>query len=140
MTKSQLGPRETAIRYVLFAILSTIANIATQELAIRISPVEPLTVSILAGTIVGFALKYVLDKLYVFADSYDGRAGEARKIMLYGAFSVLTTMIFWGFELAAWRIWQTNTAKYAGAVLGLAIGYAAKYALDRRYVFRGRSP
>ncbi len=59
--------------------------------------------------------------------------------MLYGAFSVLTTMIFWGFELAAWRIWQTNTAKYAGAVLGLAIGYAAKYALDRRYVFRGRS-
>ncbi len=53
---------------MLFAVLSTIANIATQELAIRISPVEPLTVSILAGTIVGFALKYVLDKLYVFAD------------------------------------------------------------------------
>ena len=26
--------------------------------------------------------------------------------------------------------------RYAGAVLGLAIGYAAKYRLDRRFVFR----
>ena len=128
-----------AIRYVLFAVLATIANIAAQEMAIQLSPIAPLTVSIVAGTIVGFALKYGLDKVYVFSDAYDGHAGEARKILLYGAFSVLTTMIFWAFELAAWKIWGTSTAKYAGAVLGLAIGYAAKYALDKRYVFRGRA-
>ena len=128
-----------AARYVLFAVLATIANIATQELAIRFSPNAPLTVSILAGTIVGFALKYVLDKVYVFSDSYDSHADEAKKVLLYGAFSVLTTMVFWSFELAAWKIWETPIAKYAGAVLGLAIGYAAKYALDKRYVFRGRA-
>lgn len=139
MTPAELGPRETAVRYVLFAVLATIANIGTQELAINISPIAPLTVSILAGTIVGFALKYVLDKLYVFSDAYEGRADEARKVFLYGAFSVLTTVIFWGFEMAAWTIWETSTAKYAGAVLGLAIGYAAKYVLDKRYTFRRRA-
>ena len=131
------GPRETAVRYVLFAIVATIANIATQEAAIRLAPGAALTLSIIAGTLVGFAVKYVLDKVYVFSDAYDGHAREAQKILLYGAFSVLTTLIFWSFEMAAWRIWETTAAKYAGAVLGLAIGYAAKFALDRRYVFGG---
>ncbi|MGQ0672195.1 MAG: GtrA family protein [Hyphomicrobium sp.] len=127
-------------RYILFAVVATAANIASQEIAIRLSPVAALPVSILAGTIVGFAVKYVLDKLYVFDDAYTGHSEEARKIALYGAFSVLTTLIFWGFELAFWRIWETSAAKYTGAVLGLAIGYAAKFLLDRRYVFRSPRP
>jgi putative flippase GtrA len=124
-----------ALRYVAFAIVATVTNIAVQEIAIHTSPVSPLAVSILAGTIAGFAVKYVLDKLYVFADAYQDRASEARKVALYGAFSVLTTIIFWGCELAAWTLYETSLAKYTGAVIGLAIGYAAKFALDRKYVF-----
>jgi putative flippase GtrA len=80
----------------------------------------------------------VLDKKWVFEDEYGGHRQELQKITLYGAFSVLTTLVFWGFEIAFWTIWQTDLAKYTGAVLGLAIGYAAKFVLDRTFVFKER--
>ncbi len=126
------------VRYVLFALVATAANLLTQELVVRTSPVAPLALSILAGTAAGFVLKYWLDKRFVFNDAYEGRSSEARKVALYGAFSVLTTLVFWGFEVAFWAIWRTDLAKYSGAVLGLAVGYVAKFALDRAFVFRER--
>lgn len=124
------------LRYVVFAVLATLANLLTQEAVIRVTPVAPLTLSILAGTIAGFALKYLLDKKWVFRDPYTSHGRELRKVTLYGLFSVLTTLVFWSVEVAFWLIWQTSFAKYAGAVLGLAIGYAAKFLLDRAFVFR----
>ena len=129
----------TAVRYVLFALLSTVANFATQELVLVAAPWAPLMVSVVVGTVIGFAAKYVLDKRWVFYDAYTSNQDEARKVGLYGLFSVATTAIFWSFELSAWAIWQTDVAKYAGGALGLALGYAAKYALDRRFVFRTES-
>ena len=126
------------VRYVLFAVISTAANLLTQEAVIRVAPFAELTISMLAGTAVGFAVKYVLDKYWIFYDDYTSPEREARKVLLYGALSVLTTCIFWGFEVAFWEIWGTDFAKYTGAVLGLAIGYAVKYTLDRAYVFTER--
>ncbi len=124
------------VRYCLFAVVATLANLATQEVAIRVAPVAPLTVSILAGTVAGFVLKYALDKKWVFNDAYADHRGELRKVTLYGAFSVLTTLVFWLFEVTFWMIWKTDTAKYTGAVLGLALGYGAKFVLDRTFVFK----
>lgn len=129
----------TAFRYLLFAVLSTLVNFVTQELVLVSLPWAPLVLSVIAGTATGFAAKYVLDKKWVFYDTYTSRQDEARQVGLYGLFSIATTAIFWSFELTAWTIWQTDTAKYAGGALGLAIGYAAKYALDRRFVFRAES-
>jgi putative flippase GtrA len=126
------------VRYVAFAVLSTLANLLTQEAVFQTAPVMRLSLSILAGTIVGFAVKYVLDKNWIFYDAYTTHTQELRKVALYGAFSVVTTAIFWAVEVAFWIIWQTSVAKYAGAVLGLSIGYGAKYLLDRQYVFRER--
>lgn len=126
------------VRYVLFAAASTVANLLTQELVFQVAPVMRLALSILAGTIVGFALKYTLDKRWIFYDAYTTHTQEMGKVMLYGAFSVVTTAIFWAVEVTFWAVWQTSIAKYAGAVLGLSIGYWAKYLLDREYVFRKR--
>ena len=126
------------LRYIAFAVVATLANLSVQEIVIRLAPVAPLTLSILAGTAAGFALKYILDKRFVFEDGFDGHAREAQKVALYGAFSVVTTLIFWGFEVGFWIVWGTDAAKYTGAVIGLAIGYAAKFALDRTFVFRER--
>jgi putative flippase GtrA len=126
-------------RYVLFAAVSTVANLATQEAAVRVLPAAPLALSILAGTAAGFAVKYVLDKRWIFYDAYTTPAHEAQKVALYGLFSVATTLVFWSFEVTFWTLWKTDAAKYAGAVLGLAIGYAVKFLLDRSYVFRPRS-
>ena len=127
------------VRYVLFAVVATLVNLAAQEVAIRLAPIAPLAVSILAGTAAGFAVKYILDKNWIFYDAYTTHRDEARKVTLYALFSVVTTLVFWGFEVGFWAIWRTDFAKYAGAVLGLAIGYAAKFALDQTYVFRERS-
>ncbi len=126
----------TAFRYVFFAVLSTLVNFAAQELVVVTFPTRSLLPSILAGTVAGFAVKYLLDKYWIFYDGYASPASEARKVTLYGLFSVLTTLIFWAFEIGFWTIWQTDLAKYTGGALGLALGYALKYRLDRRFVFR----
>ena len=129
----------TAVRYILFAVLATLTNLAAQEAVVRLAPLAPLALSIAAGTLVGFAVKYVLDKRWIFYDPFTSHREEARKISLYGLFSVATTLVFWGFEVTFWTIWRTDAAKYTGAVLGLAIGYAAKFVLDQTFVFRERS-
>ena len=127
------------LRYVLFAGVSMLANLATQEVVFRLAPVAALAASILAGTAAGFAVKYVLDKNWIFYDDYTSHRDEVRKVTLYGLFSVFTTLIFWGFEVTFWLIWRSDAAKYAGAILGLAIGYCIKFALDQRFVFRQRN-
>src|SRR5918993_4196912 len=135
-----LAPSSTiAIRYVLFAAVATVANLAAQEAVIRLAPPAALALSIGAGTVVGFVVKYVLDKKWIFFDRFTSHREEARKLSLYGLFSVVTTLVFWGFEVAFWTIWRTDVAKYAGAVLGLAIGYVAKFMLDGAFTFRERN-
>jgi putative flippase GtrA len=124
----------TFLLYLVFAGLATVANLAAQELFLRMS--GSLVVAILAGTAAGFATKYVLDKKWVFSDRYTTHRQELRKVTLYGAFSVATTLVFWLFEVAFWMAWRTDFAKYTGAVLGLAVGYAIKFVLDRTFVFR----
>lgn len=129
----------TIVLYVLFAGLSMMANLLTQEAVFRTAPVAALPLAILAGTAAGFVVKYVLDKKWVFSDRYTTHGEELRKVSLYGVFSGFTTLIFWAFEVTFWAVWGTDFAKYAGAVLGLAIGYAVKYRLDRTFVFRERT-
>lgn len=130
----------TMVRYVLFAIIATVVNLASQDVVFRLAPpVAALPLSILAGTLAGFATKYVLDKKWIFYDESSSHGQELRKITLYGAFSVVTTVVFWGFEVTFWSLWGTDLARYAGAVLGLALGYAAKFSLDRRFVFTERT-
>ncbi|MBA4785874.1 GtrA family protein [Pseudorhizobium marinum] len=124
------------VRYAAFAVISTLINFSAQEATVQILPGHPLMLSIFVGTIAGFVVKYVLDKKWIFFDDYTSHRSEARKVSLYGLFSVLTTVIFWSFEVAFWTLWGTTFAKYAGGALGLAIGYVSKYALDRRFVFR----
>lgn len=125
-----------AWRYVGFALVATIANLGAQQAVIGIAPLAPLAASIAAGTFVGFVAKYVLDKNFIFFDAYSGHAREAGKVLLYGLFSIVTTLVFWSFETGFWAIWHTDLAKYSGAVLGLALGYAAKFLLDKHFTFR----
>jgi putative flippase GtrA len=125
-----------ATRYVLFAIFSTLANFAVQEMVLRSAPAGGLPWAIACGTAAGFVLKYWLDKKWIFSDAFVSRGTEIRKVVLYGLFSCLTTLVFWGFEVAFWTVWETDIAKYSGGAIGLAIGYVWKYALDRKYVFK----
>lgn len=125
-----------AIRYIAFAIAATIGNLLTQRLVIRIGS-ETLSYfgALLAGTIVGLIIKYLLDKRWIFSDTSRGMVAHGRNFSLYALMGVATTVIFWGSETLFWLIWHNQEARETGAILGLAVGYFVKYRLDRRFVF-----
>ena len=83
----------------------------------------------------GLVSKYVLDKLYIFLFNTDSPREDLGIFILYCATGIATTAIFWGFELGFEFFLGGKAARYLGAVIGLSIGYAVKYQLDKRYVF-----
>lgn len=124
------------LRYGAFAILATIANLGTQRLILGSGDwAGTYILAVAAGTGVGLVTKYVLDKKWIFASADRGLAAEGQQFMLYSVTGIATTLVFWGFETGFWLVGRTHMAREIGAVLGLAIGYIAKYQLDRRYVF-----
>ena len=126
-----------ALLYALFAAISTAANIGAQDLLLRVAPVEhAIGLSVLFGTGVGLVVKYVLDKRYIFRFQTRGVGHDGRTFLLYALMGVATTVIFWGFEFGFQALFGTREMRYLGGVIGLAIGYVAKYGLDKRFVFR----
>ena len=125
-----------ALRYAGFAVLATLANLGAQRLVLTQGDSAGwFTLAVLAGTGVGLVVKYALDKRYIFHDRSNGLRAHSRRFSAYTATGVLTTALFWATETAFWLIWQTHAARELGAIIGLALGYALKYRLDRRYVF-----
>jgi putative flippase GtrA len=123
-------------RYVLFAIIATLANLAMQRLVLMGGQTASLfALAVAMGTLTGLVLKYLLDKRWIFHDIGSGVVQHGRKFTLYTAMGIVTTAIFWGMETLFWLTWETDAMRELGAVLGLAIGYTVKYNLDRRYVF-----
>ena len=129
-----------AIRYAIFAGFATVANIISQEIFIRLYDCDyALWVSILIGTAVGLVVKYILDKRYIFKFRPQSVVQNGKAFLLYALMGLITTAIFWGFEVAFDYIYQDKMMRYWGAVIGLSFGYFIKYQLDKKFVFRPRS-
>lgn len=127
------------MRYALFAVVATIANLAMQRFVLQYGETGyHFAAAVGAGTIVGLVIKYVLDKRWIFHDLETGVKNHSRKFSRYTAMGLVTTSIFWGTETAFWLIWQTEMMRELGAILGLSVGYVIKYNLDRRFVFTDR--
>lgn len=130
--------RSLVVRYAAFAVVATIANLAAQRLVLAVdSSAIGFTAAVAVGTLVGLAIKYVLDKRWIFYDVSSGLQSHGRKFALYTAMGIVTTLIFWGTETGFWMLWRTDLMREIGACLGLAVGYVVKYRLDRRFVFTG---
>jgi putative flippase GtrA len=124
------------LRYAFFAVLATLANLATQRGLLWFGDSGAVFgLALAAGTIVGLVLKYIFDKRWIFGDMSVGVKAHSKRFSLYTAMGLVTTAIFWGMETAFWLVWQTDAMRELGAVLGLSIGYVVKYNLDRRFVF-----
>lgn len=128
---------QLTVRYGLFAALSMVANLATQALVLALlgPKASALALAIGAGTVAGFALKYWLDKRWIFNSYSVSIRQEVRQIVLYGVFSVATTVLFWATEAMFALIWRSALATYLGGATGLCLGYVLKYVLDGRYTF-----
>lgn len=128
------------LRYAAFAVIATIANLATQRLVlISGQSASYFIVAVATGTSVGLVVKYVLDKRWIFFDRETGVKNHSRKFTLYTVMGLVTTAIFWGMETLFWVVWQTTAMRELGAAIGLGIGYVVKYQLDRRFVFPDRT-
>ena len=124
------------LRYAFFAVLATLANLATQRGLLWFGDSGAVFgLALAAGTIVGLVLKYILDKRWIFGDMSVGVKAHSKRFSLYTAMGLVTTAIFWGMETAFWLVWQTDAMRELGAVLGLSVGYVVKYNLDRHFVF-----
>jgi hypothetical protein len=71
------------LRYTLFAILTTMANLTAQPAVLsHESSGTGFVVAILLGTVVGLAIKYVLDKRWIFYDLSSSLKSHSRKLSL----------------------------------------------------------
>lgn len=125
--------------YALLAAIATVANIGSQYVMESLyTGAHALALAMAAGTGVGLVLKYVLDKRYIFKFRARNAAHDSYMLVLYTLMGVVTTAIFWAFEWGFHHMFRSQAMQYAGAVLGLAVGYFIKYRLDKRFVFRRR--
>lgn len=125
-----------AINYTVFALIATAANISAQDIVTSIySGVFDILASVIAGTGTGLVVKYILDKRYIFHFKAQSLVHDTRTFTLYTIMGLVTTAIFWGVEFGFHYIFETKEMRYLGGVIGLAIGYLAKYHLDKHYVF-----
>lgn len=129
-----------AILYTVLAIIATITNIATQEISTRIySAAFSTVISIAAGTGAGLVTKYILDKRYIFQFQARDTLHDSQTFALYTLMGIVTTIIFWGFELGFNHLFDSKEMRYLGGIIGLSIGYLIKYQLDKRFVFQTKS-
>jgi putative flippase GtrA len=125
-----------AVLYTLFAAFSTAINIGAQMASIwAYAGPYAVEVSILIGTAAGLPLRYLLEKRYIFAFKSNNMKHDGQLFVLYSFMGVFTTAIFWSVEYAFHLIFATDTMRYVGGVIGLAIGFYVKYQLDKKYVF-----
>jgi len=78
-----------------FAVLATRANLGTQR-AVFLAGKGPavFAAAVFLGTGVGLALKYLLDKRWIFADIGTGLKTHGKKFSLYTLMGVVATALF----------------------------------------------
>ena len=124
------------ILYVAFAIVATGVNLATQRMVLILGPGAGVFVLGRGEAWNEIVLEeYLLDRRWIFRDQGRGAAHHGRTFLKYSLMGLATTALFWITETLFWLSWGTETAREIGAILGLAVGYAVKYQLDRHFVF-----
>ncbi len=125
------------VLYALFAGISIATNLLVQRIMnLLYTGAYELYAGLAAGTLAGLLVKYVLDKKYIFNYMSTGFAADIKTFILYSSMGVVTTAVFWGTEILFELVFEAEPARYIGGGVGLTAGYAIKYLLDRRFVFR----
>jgi len=121
-------------RYTAFCLIALMANLAVQAVAHECLHV-PNWLSIGSGTATALVLKYWLDRNFIFYATKANFLKDLQRFIIYTAFGLFTTLLFWFIEWMFIISFSHPLARYVGAALGAGIGYYLKYLMDRRWVF-----
>ena len=91
--------------------------------------------SIALGTLAGLFSKYILDRNYIFDGQGARLSKDVSRFFVYSISGIVTTVLFLGVEWLFITKVAHPLSQYIGAAVGLSIGYALKYNLDRRITF-----
>lgn len=126
--------------YAAFAAIATAVNLGCQLAVLTAwNDRRAVYAALIVGTIAGMPVKYVLDKRYIFRFTTTRLSDETRMFTTYTALAGVTTLVFWGCELLAGLIRDSDASHLIGGAIGLALGYTLKYRMDRAWVFVERS-
>ena len=124
--------------YYFFAVISSLINLLVQIYSTDIyNGPYFIELSIFLGSIFGLLIKYLLDKLFIFKYETINKFHDLKLFYLYSLMGVFTTLIFWLIEYLFYWIFNTDLMRYFGGFIGLLFGYAIKFKLDKKFVFRG---
>ena len=127
-----------AVKYALFAVISTVINLIVQWIMISNYNCKfSFWIALFAGTLAGLISKYVLDKKFIFFYKSKSIFDDFNKFICYSLMGIFTTLIFWGIEIGFKVIIEKNWSQYVGGFIGLTVGYTVKYFLDKKFVFNG---
>ena len=119
--------------YAFFAGISILVNLGVQSVVMFLR--FPVLIAMLFGTGFGLITKYILDKIFIFRYKTRSLAHDFKTFFGYTLMGIVTTFIFWGFELVFNYIFKNGYMTLLGGFFGLVIGYTIKYFLDRKFVF-----
>lgn len=130
------GLQITAL-YAAFAALATLINLLVQNVVFFLYASEhAIYLAMPLGAVVGLVVKYVLDRTYIFAAK---RSASGAEFFKYAATGGALTAVFFVFEFSFWALTGSALWRDLGAVIGLTIGYFAKYHIDKRFIFAAAS-
>lgn len=126
-----------ALVYALVSFLATVSNIVTQAIwVLKYKGAFSIELSLLAGTAVGFPIKYLVGKKHIFAFKTVSLGYDTSLFTLYALMGIFTRAIFWSVEFVFHFLFDNDVMHYLGGALGLAIGSFIKFRLDKRFVFK----
>jgi putative flippase GtrA len=118
--------------YGFFAIFTTLIFWGVQYSLTLIIGVEYYIIAGAIGLAIGYTVKFVLDKFYVFKKKYGSTTQQTMFYVLYVLFGFISSVINLGVQwLLGYNI--------IGVLSGTIVGFLVKYLLDKFIIFRKKS-
>ncbi|MHA1271560.1 MAG: GtrA family protein [Candidatus Helarchaeota archaeon] len=126
------------ILYGFFAIFTTIIFWGVQYILTIILGESYYIIAGAVGLAIGYTVKFVLDKIYVFKKKFGSSSQQTMFYVLYIIFGFISSVINLGTQ---WFLGYYYLGGYHifGVLAGTVVGFVVKYILDKFIIFRKRN-
>jgi hypothetical protein len=127
--------------YSFFVAVGITTNLITQLLVAKVlTQVFQIYIGMSLGALTSMLVKFQLDRHYIFLCRPSSLITRGRQFFFYSLFGIVNISCFWSAELTFHFLFQAPSMRYVGAFIGLIVGHALKYRVDKRLVFKDALP